>query len=414
MSARPQPRSPARRPLTGVAETARWVATYRAWESARPDALFHDPFAARLAGARGEEIARAMPQPGAGGNGWPIVTRTVLIDAAVEAAVAEGCTAVLNLGAGYDTRPYRLALPADLAWIEVDQPALLDEKTRILEGEVPRCALERVPANLADDRAREALLDEVAARHGRVLVLTEGVLVYLDAEAVAGLAQALAARPGVTDWITDSRVALDGAAPAPGPGARPRRGPAEVRARRRRRLLRGPRLAPARGAILPPRGGAPEAGALAAASLRLGAAAGSPRPGPGPVGGGGAPGAGAVSTDRARERDLKRAYRLEARPAGAFRVSCPAAGRTLLGTTRNLEGAVNRHRFMLAHGLHPDPAMQRAFDEHGEAAFVIEVLEAVTPKDDPVFDLDAELDVLEEVWLEALAGAGEVVVLPRR
>ena len=38
----------------------------------------------------------------------------------------------------------------------------------------------------------------------------------------------------------------------------------------------------------------------------------------------------------------------------------------------------------------------------------------MTPKDDPAFDLDAELDVLEEVWLEALAGAGEVVVLPRR
>ena len=414
MSARPQPRSPARRPLTGVAETARWVATYRAWESARPDALFHDPFAARLAGARGEEIARAMPQPGAGGNGWPIVTRTVLIDAAVEAAVAEGCTAVLNLGAGYDTRPYRLALPTDLAWIEVDQPALLEEKTRILEGEVPRCVLQRVPADLADAASRAQLLDSVSAAHRRVLVLTEGVLVYLDAEAVAELARALAARPGFTDWITDSRLPVDGAPPAPGPGARPGAGAAEVRAGERRDLLRGPRLAPARGAILPPRGGAAEAGALAAAPLRLGAAAGSPRPGPGPVGGGGAPGAGAVSTDRARERDLKRAYRLEARPAGAFRVSCPAAGRTLLGTTRNLDGAVNRHRFMLAHGSHPDAGMQRAWAEHGEAAFVIEVLEAVTPKDDPAFDLDAELDVLEEVWLEALAGAGEVVVLPRR
>lgn len=40
-------------PVTGVSDTARWVAVYRAWESARPDALFHDPFAQRLAGDRG-------------------------------------------------------------------------------------------------------------------------------------------------------------------------------------------------------------------------------------------------------------------------------------------------------------------------------------------------------------------------
>ena len=209
MSARPQPRSPARRPLTGVAETARWVATYRAWESARPDALFHHPFAARLAGARGEEIARAMPQPGAGGNGWAIVTRTVLIDAAVEAAVAEGCTAMLNLGAGYDTRPYRLALQTDLASeIEVDQPALLEEKTRILEGRCPGASSSRCPRSRrrAASRARLPRLG-VRRTHRRVLVLTEGVLVYLDAEAVAELARALAVRPGFTDWITDSRVA---------------------------------------------------------------------------------------------------------------------------------------------------------------------------------------------------------------
>lgn len=42
-----------------VSDTALWVAVYRARETERPDALFRDPYARRLAGARGEQIARA-------------------------------------------------------------------------------------------------------------------------------------------------------------------------------------------------------------------------------------------------------------------------------------------------------------------------------------------------------------------
>ena len=47
-------------PIRNVSDTARWVAIYRAMESERPDALFHDPFARRLGGERGEAIAKAM------------------------------------------------------------------------------------------------------------------------------------------------------------------------------------------------------------------------------------------------------------------------------------------------------------------------------------------------------------------
>jgi O-methyltransferase involved in polyketide biosynthesis len=39
--------------IRNVSDTARWVAMYRAQESARPDALFHDPWAERLGGDRG-------------------------------------------------------------------------------------------------------------------------------------------------------------------------------------------------------------------------------------------------------------------------------------------------------------------------------------------------------------------------
>ena len=128
-----------------VDDTARWVAHHRALESARPDALFHDPFAARLAGSTGRAIAEGAAPAAGGGDGWYLTARTVLIDEAVAAAIAGGCDTVVNLGAGLDARPYRLDLPAGLEWIEVDLPAILDHKAAVLTSETARCRLRRVP-----------------------------------------------------------------------------------------------------------------------------------------------------------------------------------------------------------------------------------------------------------------------------
>lgn len=193
---------PARTTLRDVSETARWVAAYRAQESARPDALFRDPLAALLAGPRGQELAREIPMAG-GGGGWPIVTRTRLVDDLVLASIREGCSTVLNLAAGFDTRPYRLALPPTLRWVEADLPALLEEKERLLSGGRPGCALERVATDLADPARRAALLDRFAPDGARVLVLTEGLLVYLEDATVTALARELAARAGIAAWVLD-------------------------------------------------------------------------------------------------------------------------------------------------------------------------------------------------------------------
>src|SRR6202040_1408708 len=57
-----------------VADTALWVAAYRARESSRPDALFRDPWAERLAGDRGKQLAREAD--GSASFEWSIVVRT--------------------------------------------------------------------------------------------------------------------------------------------------------------------------------------------------------------------------------------------------------------------------------------------------------------------------------------------------
>ena len=184
-----------------VSDTARWVAVYRAWETARPDALFRDPYAERLAGERGHAIAAATPR--AAVTGWSAVTRTRLIDDLVLDAIARGCDRVLNLAAGFDTRPYRLALPRALTWIEADLPALLDEKEHLLAGETPNCTLVREPVDLVDSAARAALLERSLAGASAALVITEGLVVYLTDETAHALARDLFAAGAIHWWVLD-------------------------------------------------------------------------------------------------------------------------------------------------------------------------------------------------------------------
>lgn len=184
-----------------VDETANWVAMYRALESERPDALFKDPFARKLAGPRGEEIMRKLK--GSRTYAWPMVVRTRVMDEIIERLVAQGVDLVLNLAAGLDARPYRLNLPPSLHWVEVDFPKTIDYKTAALADAKPVCRLERRGLDLSDIAARRAFLSTLGAQARDALVITEGLLVYLGAEDVAQLADDLAAVPGFAWWLSD-------------------------------------------------------------------------------------------------------------------------------------------------------------------------------------------------------------------
>src|SRR2546428_13016901 len=88
-----------------VSDTARWVALYRAMESERPDALFQDPYARKLAGERGERILASMRRGRAGG--WAMIVRTAVVGERIVPTIARGgIDTGLELGAGLETRPY--------------------------------------------------------------------------------------------------------------------------------------------------------------------------------------------------------------------------------------------------------------------------------------------------------------------
>ena len=187
--------------LRNISDTALWVAVHRAREAERPNALFRDPFARKLAGERGEKIAQEM-QAGAPYE-WPYIARTVRFDQIVSEQIAQGADLVINLAAGLDTRPYRMELPASLKWVEVDLPAMIDYKEGILATEKPRCALERLRLDLTDIAARRALFERLGNSSKRALVITEGLLVYLSREEVNQLGLDLSAQPSFCDWTLD-------------------------------------------------------------------------------------------------------------------------------------------------------------------------------------------------------------------
>src|SRR5215468_3966666 len=97
---------PASGEITHVSDTALMVAACRAYENELEDAFVRDPFAARLAGERG--------------------------------------VAILDVGCGLDTRPWRLDLSPDLRWIEIDFADVLDYKDGHMSDERSRCRRERL------------------------------------------------------------------------------------------------------------------------------------------------------------------------------------------------------------------------------------------------------------------------------
>lgn len=186
--------------ITHVSDTALMVAACRAHETDQEDAFVRDPFAARLAGERGPAILRGLPHSAVLRLGLAIRTRFV-DELLLEALRAYPITGVLSVGCGLDTRPWRLSLPSNLRWIEIDFADVLDYKDRLMSGEKPTCARERLTVDLNHSEQRRAMYE--VAGSAPALMITEGLLLYLPAATVEALAAESWNQSGVAHWISD-------------------------------------------------------------------------------------------------------------------------------------------------------------------------------------------------------------------
>jgi hypothetical protein len=106
-------------------------------------------------------------------------------------------------------------------------------------------------------------------------------------------------------------------------------------------------------------------------------------------------------------KEIHREYKERVKPSGVFQVKNLANGKVLLGSSLNLEGPLNKHRFMLRINSHPNKELQQDWNELGPDQFSFEILETVQLQDSPAFNLNDELMLLEEIWLEKLQPFGE-------
>ncbi len=210
--------------------TARQNALFRALEARRPAAerVADDPLAVRFLTPEFRVLAAAGRVPPARrliesviDRRWPcvrggVVARTRLIDEAVVAALP-GVRQVLILGAGFDSRAYRLTQVGDVAVFEVDHPATQAAKRRILRrGSVPiPASVHFVPVDFGAGDPATKLAAAGFASGAATLVLWEGVTNYLDAASVDAtfgfLASAIAPGSPVLFTYVD-RGMLDGSA----------------------------------------------------------------------------------------------------------------------------------------------------------------------------------------------------------
>lgn len=165
-----------------LSSTAYWTAGVRANESDREDRLFDDPFAASLASEEGSLWMASRTADSV----LPIVIRTRFFDDfLVRVADDFAIRQVVLLAAGLDTRAYRLHWPDKTRLFELDQPAILEYKERILgdAGARPACARQAIGVDLTMHWADE-LLAAGFDRQRLSLWLLEGFLFYLPNEAI--------------------------------------------------------------------------------------------------------------------------------------------------------------------------------------------------------------------------------------
>lgn len=214
---------------TSPSRTAQHVALFRALESVRRSPrLFTDPYAVSCLGpgfrllvalARlprvGRRVERYIDQGWPGGPRASAVVRTRLIDDLLDAALADGTHQVVLLGAGYDSRAFRLPSVRGAAVFEVDHPATQAVKRRLVARGVPadeRRHVRFVPVDLMRADLGDALRQAGFRGDDRAVVVWEGVTNYLDEAAVnatlTGLAMTTARGSRIVFTYIDRR-ALD-------------------------------------------------------------------------------------------------------------------------------------------------------------------------------------------------------------
>jgi methyltransferase (TIGR00027 family) len=208
-------------PATSVGATATMVAAHRALATSRPEPLISDPFAEPLVRAVGIDVFSRLAAGELGQDSEFLTrmtdvfaSRTRFFDEFVIDALASGIRQVVIVASGLDARAYRLAWPAGTTVYEIDQPEVIEFKTRTLAGlgALPTVELRTVGIDLRQDW--QAALRQAGFGPQRATAwLVEGLLIgFLPPDAQDALVEAISGLSAVgsrfaCDYLSSARRA---------------------------------------------------------------------------------------------------------------------------------------------------------------------------------------------------------------
>lgn len=164
--------------MNPVSNTAYYCCGIRMEDAKRKYSVCNDIYAQRFMDERGIQVfepfkSEKMPN-------ISNITRCRLIDDHLRAELANNSDLnVISIGAGFDTRPYRLA---GGHWLEIDEPQIISHKNEILPVDECSNPLRRISINFAHESLADKLKGEEKDRH--TIFVIEGVFMYLDSEAI--------------------------------------------------------------------------------------------------------------------------------------------------------------------------------------------------------------------------------------
>ena len=108
-----------------------------------------------------------------------------------------------------------------------------------------------------------------------------------------------------------------------------------------------------------------------------------------------------------KKKELIKEYKQNHRPMGVYQIRNTVNNKVFVGASLNLPGILNRHKFALNMGSHSCKTLQAEWNEYGSESFVFEILDELTPREDPKYNYADELACLVEMWLENLQPYGD-------
>lgn len=183
----------------GSSKMAELIALHRVAESRKPEGerICYDPYAVHFVNPETLAFAAANPEktremseyyerlfPGLANS---IKARVKYFDDFVKNSIDKGLEQLVILGAGYDTRAYRIeGLKGKVKVFEVDHPDtqhVKTEKVKEIFGVLPDHVI-YVPVDFEIDDFGERLVEQGYDRSQKTLFVLEGLIMYIPLEAV--------------------------------------------------------------------------------------------------------------------------------------------------------------------------------------------------------------------------------------